>query len=65
METRAMMGWLAGDQAKLFYTFCLEEMVPGDHLLGRIDRVLDLGENSIGVLRHSTAPSAGRRSIPN
>nr|NIS44263.1 IS1182 family transposase [Desulfuromonadales bacterium] len=37
-----MMGRLAGDQDRLFYEFHLDAVVPGDHLVRRIDRVLDL-----------------------
>jgi Transposase domain (DUF772) len=33
----AMMGRRSGDQAKLFYQFRLDERVPQDHLLRRID----------------------------
>ena len=29
---------------RLFYDFCLEDHVPDDHLLRRIDRFLDLGD---------------------
>ena len=36
-----MMGTQA-EPAQLFYDFCLEDHVPGDHLLRRIDAVLDL-----------------------
>ena len=36
------MGEPGGRQDRLFYEFDLEEMVPADHLLGRIDAVLDL-----------------------
>ena len=39
-----MMGCQASDQRRLFYDFCLDEHVPGDHLLRQIDAVLDLGE---------------------
>jgi len=38
-----MMGQLAGDQDKFFYDFRLDDHVPSDHLLRRIDAVLDLG----------------------
>ena len=38
-----MMGRLASDQGKFFYDFCLDDHVPSDHLLRRIDAVLDLG----------------------
>ena len=37
-----MMGEPVGRQDRLFYEFDLEDMVPGDHLLGRIDAALDL-----------------------
>jgi len=39
-----MMGQQAVTQAKLFYTFSLEEHVPQDHLLRGIDRFLDLSD---------------------
>jgi transposase len=38
----AMMGEPVGRQDRLFYEFDLEEVVPADHLLRRIDAVLDL-----------------------
>jgi transposase len=56
-----MMGRLAGGQTKLFYAFCLEERVPAEHLLRKIDRVLDLGD-----LHQRVAPfysAIGRPSI--
>lgn len=37
-----MMGERIGRQDRLFYEFCLEDRVPFDHLLRRIDAVLDL-----------------------
>lgn len=37
-----MMGTQAAPD-RLFYDFCLEDRVPGDHLLRSIDRFLDLG----------------------
>jgi transposase len=37
-----MMGEASGRQDRLFYAFDLEEMVPADHLLRKIDAVLDL-----------------------
>ena len=37
-----MMGPAVGGQGRLFYDFDLEDMVPADHLLRRIDAVLDL-----------------------
>jgi transposase len=39
-----MMGQQSGGQAKLFYEFCLEDRVPADHLLRKIDRFLELGD---------------------
>jgi transposase len=57
----SMMGQQGEDQAKLFYEFCLEDRVPADHLLRKIDRFLDLG-----TLRRELAPfysSMGRPSI--
>ena len=37
-----MMGEPVGRQDRLFYAFDLEDMVPADHLLRRIDAALDL-----------------------
>jgi transposase len=56
-----MMGRQGEDQAKLFYEFCLEDRVPVDHLLRKIDRFLDLSS-----LRQELAPfysTIGRPSI--
>jgi len=56
-----MMGQGSGGQKKLFYSFNLDDHVPGDHLLRGIDRCLDLGE-----LRRHLAPfysHTGRPSI--
>jgi len=39
-----MMGRQSADQRRFFYDFCLEDHVPADHLLRRIDGVLDLIE---------------------
>ncbi|HYN39037.1 MAG TPA: IS1182 family transposase [Rhodospirillales bacterium] len=38
-----MMGERQGRQERLFYEFCLEDRIPSDHLLRKIDKVLDLG----------------------
>jgi hypothetical protein len=46
-----MMGQQGSDQDQLFYSFNLDARVPVDHLLRRIDRVLDLSE-----LRSHLAP---------
>src|SRR5437763_6032239 len=56
-----MMGRQCDAQASLFYEFRLEDRVPGDHLLRKIDRFLDLG-----TLRRELAPfysSIGRPSV--
>jgi len=56
-----MMGRQGGDQARLFYEFCLEDRVPADHLLRKIDRFLDLS-----TLRQELTPfysAIGRPSI--
>jgi transposase len=56
-----MMGQHSGSQDRLFYSFNLDTHVPADHLLRRIDRVLDLSE-----LRQHLAPfysHTGRPSI--
>jgi transposase len=39
-----MMGQQPPDQNALFYDFCLEDYVPQDHLLRRIDVLLDLSD---------------------
>ena len=36
------MGRLDQDQGQLFYSFCLDEVVPDDHLVRQIAAVLDL-----------------------
>src|SRR6202790_3409496 len=56
-----MMGRQGEDRAKLFYEFCLEDRVPVDHLLRKIDRFVDLR-----ALRQELAPfysTIGRPSI--
>jgi len=37
-----MMGRLESNQDQFFYNFCLDDVVPTDHLVRRIDAVLDL-----------------------
>jgi len=37
-----MMGRLNRDQRQLFYEFCLDEVVPDDHLVRKISSILDL-----------------------
>jgi transposase len=56
-----MMGERQGRQERLFYEFCLEDRIPADHLLRKIDKVLDLG-----WLRAELAPfysHTGRPSV--
>lgn len=56
-----MMGERQALQGSLFYEFRLEEQVPSDHLLRRIDRFVDLA-----VLRRELAPfysAIGRPSV--
>jgi transposase len=56
-----MMGQQAGLQERLFYEFRLDDWVPADHLLRKIDSVLDLGG-----LRHQLGPfysHTGRPSV--
>ena len=55
-----MMGFQAAPE-RLFYDFCLDDHVPADHLLRRIDSFLDLGD-----VRQHLKPfysSIGRPSI--
>ena len=56
-----MMGRQGEDQAKLFYEFCLEDRVPADHLLRKIDRFLDLSTLRQGLT--SFYSPIGRPSI--
>jgi transposase len=56
-----MMGQQTGLQERLFYEFRLEDWVPVDHLLRKIDGVLDLSG-----LRHQLGPfysHTGRPSV--
>jgi transposase len=55
-----MMGAAVGRQDRLFYEFDLEEMVPADHLLRRIDAVLDLS-----WLRSELAPYYSHTGSPS
>jgi transposase len=47
--------------AQLFYDFCLDDHVPADHLLRRIDRFLDLG--SVRTALKPFYSSIGRPSV--
>jgi len=55
-----MMGEPVGRQDRLFYEFDLEDMVPGDHLLRRIDAVLELS-----WLRSELAPYYSHTGCPS
>ena len=55
-----MMGAAVGGQGRLFYEFCLDERVPKDHLLRRIDAVLDLS-----WLRAELAPYYSHTGCPS
>ena len=55
-----MMGERSGTQDRLFYEFCLEDCVPSDHMLCRIDAVLDLS-----WLRAELAPYYSHTGCPS
>ncbi len=55
-----MMGEQLGRQDRLFYAFCLEDRIPPDHLLRRIDAVLDLS-----WLRGALAPYYSHTGCPS
>ena len=55
-----MMGPAVGRQDRLFYEFDLEERIPNDHLLRRIDAVLDLS-----WLRADLAPFYSHTGCPS
>ena len=56
-----MMGRLEQDQEQLFYSFCLEEVVPDDHQVRAIASVLDLSWVYGELSPHY--PALGRPSI--
>jgi transposase len=56
-----MMGRLNHDQEQLFYSFCLEEVVPDDHLVRKIAAVLDLSWVHAELAPHY--PGNGRPSV--
>src|SRR5262245_57282994 len=56
-----MMGRLKGDQSQLFYEFHLDDVVPADHLVRRIDAVLDLPWVHAELASHY--PTIGRPSL--
>ena len=59
-----MMGDLVGRQDRLFYEFDLEDIVPSDHLLRRIDAALDLSWLRGAMKAHySRRQGAARRTF--
>src|SRR5437667_7854845 len=56
-----MMGRQKNDQGQLFYSFCLDEVVPDDHLVREIAAVLDLSWVHAELAPYY--PSIGRPSI--
>src|SRR5215469_18689528 len=56
-----MMGRLNRDQGRLFYAFCLDEVVPADHRVREIAAVLDLSWVHTELAPHYSA--TGRPSI--
>ena len=54
------MGEQLGRQDRLFYEFCLDDRVPADYLLRRIDAVLDLS-----WLRAELAPYYSHTGCPS
>src|SRR5674476_1619646 len=56
-----MMGRQNNDQGPLFYEFRLAEAVPDDHLVRKIDAVLDLSWVHAELARHY--PALGRPSV--
>ena len=59
----AMMGRLNRDQGQLFYSFCLDEVVPDDHRVREIAAVLDLSWVHAELAPLLLARSAAHRSI--
>ena len=55
------MGRQNNDQGPLFYEFCLDEAVPADHLVRKIDAVLDLSWVYAELAPHY--PALGRPSV--
>ena len=63
MEQRglAMMGRMKNEQGQLFYSFCLDEVVPDDHLVRDIAAVIDLSWVHAELAPYY--PTIGRPSI--
>ena len=56
----SMMGEKRGAQGQLFYEFDLEAMVPQDHLLRKIDAMLDLSGLRAELAPITPTPAAPR-----
>ena len=56
-----MMGRQHSDQGPLFYEFCLDEAVPEDHLVRKINAILDLSWVYVELEPHY--PTLGRPSV--
>ena len=57
-----MMGRLERDQEQLFYSFCLEEVVPDDHQVRRL-HLCSICRGSMASFRRIIPHSAAPRSI--
>ena len=55
-----MMGQAVGQQDRLFYEFNLDERIPVNHLLRRIDAVLDLSWLRANFRPSTVTPDAHR-----
>ena len=53
-----MMGRQRRGQERLFYEFCLDEVVPADHVVRRLDAVLDYELGSPGTCAVLQQPGA-------
>jgi hypothetical protein len=60
-----MMGRQDRDQRQLFYEFSLDEMIPTDHLLRRINVFATAVLTDLHEQLKFIATSAGPRSIPS
>ncbi len=60
-----MMGQLSGKQDRLFYSFNLNDRVPADHMLPRIDRYLDVSDlhQHLEALLQPHGPPIGRPRV--
>ena len=59
-----MLGRKERDQLELFMTGSLRQLVPDDHVLARVDRVLDLSWLRAEVAELYCETTGGRGSIP-